>query len=256
MNIRTVCGGLVTLSLVMLPPARAAIRSRRTTRHQTFPGGRSSSDDSSMTSALRQPCSPCRRTAPANARSPSRPRARSTPSRTGRRTAGTSSSTASSRTGPMRSTSSMPMVRTSIRSIHARRAGPARPRTRPSLPGRPTERRSHSRGASARSAPSRGGVDRGRRHRHGRPRRVRRDSGHAAEPSHQSRGPVGPWAPDGRRIAFTRLNKLDSPVDGRAIFVSRADGSGARRITPWKLAATEPSWSPHGPSSASAPSRR
>ena len=59
------------------------------------------------------------------------------------------------------------------------------------------------------------------------------------------------WAPDGRRIAFTRLNKLDSPVDGRAIFVSRADGSGARRITPWKLAATEPSWSPDGSRTAS-----
>jgi TolB protein len=54
------------------------------------------------------------------------------------------------------------------------------------------------------------------------------------------------WSPDGRRIAFTRLNKTDEPLDSNAIFVANADGSGAKRITPWDLMAQEPAWSPDG----------
>ncbi len=54
------------------------------------------------------------------------------------------------------------------------------------------------------------------------------------------------WSPDGRRIAFTRINDVAEPANRQAIFVSNADGSDARRITPWQLNATEPDWSPDG----------
>jgi Tol biopolymer transport system component len=54
------------------------------------------------------------------------------------------------------------------------------------------------------------------------------------------------WSPDGKRIAFNRLNKTDEPLDAGAIFVANADGTGAKRITAWDLNATEPAWSPDG----------
>ncbi len=54
------------------------------------------------------------------------------------------------------------------------------------------------------------------------------------------------WSPDGRQIAFTRLNKTSKPLDATAVFVAKADGTDARRVTPWSLAAQEPSWSPDG----------
>ena len=50
------------------------------------------------------------------------------------------------------------------------------------------------------------------------------------------------WSPDGTRIAFTRVKKF-----GRAaIFVIRVDGTGLKRLTPWKLDAASPDWSPDG----------
>jgi Tol biopolymer transport system component len=54
------------------------------------------------------------------------------------------------------------------------------------------------------------------------------------------------WSPDGKRIAFFRLNITAKPADGSAIFVANADGSSAKRITPWKLKAADITWSPDG----------
>jgi TolB protein len=50
------------------------------------------------------------------------------------------------------------------------------------------------------------------------------------------------WSPDGTRIAFTRVKRI-----GRAaILVIAADGHGLKRLTPWKLDAASPDWSPDG----------
>ena len=55
------------------------------------------------------------------------------------------------------------------------------------------------------------------------------------------------WSPDGRQIAFQRENSTAKPVGRRAIFVMNADGSGLRRLTPWRLdAGDHPDWSPDG----------
>jgi TolB protein len=55
------------------------------------------------------------------------------------------------------------------------------------------------------------------------------------------------WSPDGRRIAFVRENSTASPRNRRAIFVINADGTGLRRVTPWRLnAGDHPDWSPDG----------
>lgn len=50
------------------------------------------------------------------------------------------------------------------------------------------------------------------------------------------------WSPDGTRISFTRVkNEREA-----AIFVVRADGSGLKRLTPWRLDAANADWSPDG----------
>ena len=55
------------------------------------------------------------------------------------------------------------------------------------------------------------------------------------------------WSPDGKRIAFQRENSTASPRGKRAIFVVNADGTGLRRVTPWRLdAGDHPDWSPDG----------
>jgi TolB protein len=55
------------------------------------------------------------------------------------------------------------------------------------------------------------------------------------------------WSPDGRRIVFVRMNGTARPRHGQAIFVVNADGTGLRRVTPWKLRAGDgPDWSPDG----------
>jgi TolB protein len=51
------------------------------------------------------------------------------------------------------------------------------------------------------------------------------------------------WSPDGKRLAFGRT-KLST--GHTAIFTIRLDGSGLRRITPWKRDARQPDWSPDG----------
>jgi TolB protein len=63
--------------------------------------------------------------------------------------------------------------------------------------------------------------------------------------SSEDKAPV--WSPDGRQIAFQRENSTANPVGRRAIFVVNADGSGLRRLTPWRLdAGDHPDWSPDG----------
>lgn len=54
------------------------------------------------------------------------------------------------------------------------------------------------------------------------------------------------WSPDGRRIAFSRLNITAEPLDESALFVVNADGTGERQITPWEMNAQDPAWSPDG----------
>lgn len=55
------------------------------------------------------------------------------------------------------------------------------------------------------------------------------------------------WSPEGKRIAFQRENSTAAPRPGRAIFVVNSDGSGLRRVTPWRLnAGDHPDWSPDG----------
>jgi TolB protein len=61
------------------------------------------------------------------------------------------------------------------------------------------------------------------------------------------------WSPDGKRVAFVVSNENGTrfkPVHGTAIFVVSLDGSGLRRLTPWKLrAGAGPDtidWSPDG----------
>jgi TolB protein len=52
------------------------------------------------------------------------------------------------------------------------------------------------------------------------------------------------FSPDGSRIAFTRFKSFEKKKS--AIHVVAADGSGLRRLTPWKLNASHPDWSPDG----------
>lgn len=51
------------------------------------------------------------------------------------------------------------------------------------------------------------------------------------------------WAPSGRQLAFDRGRNSDNL---HAIFTMRPDGTGLRRITPWKLDASQPQYSPNG----------
>jgi TolB protein len=51
------------------------------------------------------------------------------------------------------------------------------------------------------------------------------------------------WSPNGKRLAFERHSRS---TDHHAIFTVRLDGSGLRRITPWRLDAAQPDYSPDG----------
>jgi Tol biopolymer transport system component len=51
------------------------------------------------------------------------------------------------------------------------------------------------------------------------------------------------WAPSGRQLAFDRGRNSDNL---HAIFTMRPNGAGLRRITPWKLDASQPQYSPNG----------
>jgi TolB protein len=54
------------------------------------------------------------------------------------------------------------------------------------------------------------------------------------------------WSPDGTRIAVNILNTKAKPRNASAIYVLDADGSGLHRITPIRLNAGNPDWSPNG----------
>jgi TolB protein len=54
------------------------------------------------------------------------------------------------------------------------------------------------------------------------------------------------WSPDGTRIAVMILNTKAKPHNASAIYVLDADGSGPRRVTPIRLNAGNPDWSPDG----------
>ncbi len=52
------------------------------------------------------------------------------------------------------------------------------------------------------------------------------------------------FSPDGSMIAFTRFKSFEKRKS--AIHVVATDGSGLQRLTPWKLNASHPDWSPDG----------
>jgi Tol biopolymer transport system component len=54
------------------------------------------------------------------------------------------------------------------------------------------------------------------------------------------------WSPDGTRIAVMILNTKAKPRNASAIYVLDADGSGLHRVTPIRLNAGNPDWSPDG----------
>jgi Tol biopolymer transport system component len=51
------------------------------------------------------------------------------------------------------------------------------------------------------------------------------------------------WSPTATRLAFERE---DGKTGHHAIFIVRLDGTGLRRITRWRLDASQPDWSPNG----------
>jgi Tol biopolymer transport system component len=53
------------------------------------------------------------------------------------------------------------------------------------------------------------------------------------------------WSPDGRRIAFARVDHSTDP-ERDAIFTIGIDGKHLQQVTPWELGASEPDWSPDG----------
>lgn len=52
------------------------------------------------------------------------------------------------------------------------------------------------------------------------------------------------WSPDGRRIAFVSWDHLG--LDWSIVYVVNRDGTGLRRLTPKRLEAWTPAWSPNG----------
>ena len=55
------------------------------------------------------------------------------------------------------------------------------------------------------------------------------------------------WSPNGKQIAFVRLNSTAKPRNRQAVFVINANGTGVHRVTAWRLdAGDHPDWSPDG----------
>ncbi len=81
---------------------------------------------------------------------------------------------------------------------------------------------------------------------------MRADGSHARRVTQRGRDPLvaqpvadeaPAWSPDGRRLAFERFSHARQH---QAIFTTRLDGTGGRRITPWALDASQPDYSPNG----------
>jgi Tol biopolymer transport system component len=54
------------------------------------------------------------------------------------------------------------------------------------------------------------------------------------------------WSPNGRMLAVTVLNDRKKPVNASAIYLISANGKTVRRLTPRRLDAGNPDWSPNG----------
>ena len=61
--------------------------------------------------------------------------------------------------------------------------------------------------------------------------------------SHRFESQSPQWAPSGNRLVFERI---DSKREKQAVFTIRLDGTGLRRLTPWRMDAAQPDWSPNG----------
>ncbi|MBA3628289.1 MAG: PD40 domain-containing protein [Actinobacteria bacterium] len=81
---------------------------------------------------------------------------------------------------------------------------------------------------------------------------MRADGTHARRVTHKSttcagRHPLADlaaqWAPGGKRLALERVNYKR---EKHAVFTIRLDGTGLKRITPWRIDASRPDWSPDG----------
>jgi Tol biopolymer transport system component len=53
------------------------------------------------------------------------------------------------------------------------------------------------------------------------------------------------WSPDGKQLVFERIDTSATP-ERAAIFTVEVDGKNLRQVTPWKLNANDPDWSPDG----------
>ena len=53
------------------------------------------------------------------------------------------------------------------------------------------------------------------------------------------------WSPDGRRLVFWRGRERPGGYQ-TAVFVVKVDGTGLRQLTPWRMLAGDPDWSPDG----------
>jgi Tol biopolymer transport system component len=81
---------------------------------------------------------------------------------------------------------------------------------------------------------------------------MRRDGTHVRQITHRGADPLGDnrfqdraptWSPSATRLAFERD---DGKTGHAAIYTLRLNGTGHRRITPWRLDAGQPDWSPNG----------
>ncbi len=53
-------------------------------------------------------------------------------------------------------------------------------------------------------------------------------------------------SPDGKRLVFWRERAGSDGTLQTAVFIVNVDGSGLRQLTPWKMLAGDPDWSPKG----------
>ena len=61
--------------------------------------------------------------------------------------------------------------------------------------------------------------------------------------SHRLESHAPQWAPNGHRLTYERLNHNR---ELQAVFTVRLDGTGYRKLTPWRMDAAQPDWSPNG----------